>query len=43
MDGDELMENQTVWYYEMQTDLAKYFAGKGRDVDVNLSWPLQLP
>lgn len=42
MDGDELMESQTVWYYEMQSDLAKYFAGKGRDVEVNLSWPLQL-
>ena len=42
MDGDTLMENQTVWYYEMQSDLAKYFKGQGKDVNVNLAWPLQV-
>ena len=36
------MENQAVWYYEMQSDLAKYFKGQGKDVNVNLVWPLQV-
>ena len=41
MSADELMLNQSTWYYEQQSSLAEYFRSKGRDANVNTSWPLQ--
>lgn len=41
MDAGELMENQTVWYYDMQTSFRRYLEGQGKDVsDVNTTWPM---
>ena len=40
--GEELMEQQAVWYYEQQERLRKYFEGQGRDVsDISTSWPMR--
>lgn len=41
MDADELMLSQSTWYYESQSGLAEYFRSKGRDANVNTSWPVQ--
>lgn len=38
---NELMEFQAVSYYKSQKSLAAYFAGQGRDANVNTSWPVQ--
>ena len=42
MDLNELMEKQTVWYYERQMSFRKYLEGKGQDTsDVSTSWPMR--
>ncbi len=41
MTADELMLAQSTWHYEAQTSLAEYFRSRGRDTNVNTSWPLQ--
>lgn len=42
MSTDELMEFQAVSYYQQQSGLKKYLAGRGKDTtDVNTSWPVQ--
>lgn len=41
MDSDELMLNQSTWYYNAQSDLQEWFDKKGREATVNTSWPIQ--
>ncbi|GAB3939997.1 3'-5' exonuclease [Corynebacterium tapiri] len=41
LDTDELMEQQAVGYYDMQTRLHKYLSSRGKDAStVNFSWPM---
>lgn len=41
-DMNVLMEEQAVWYYDLQSDLKRYFESQGRSAtDVNLQWPIQ--
>ncbi|MCS4489799.1 exonuclease domain-containing protein [Corynebacterium sp. ES2794-CONJ1] len=40
---EELMEFQAVGYHEIQSSLARYLQGEGKDADeVNTSWPVQV-
>ncbi len=42
MTGPELMEFQAVAYFEMQTSLANYLRGRGKDPDdVETTWPMR--
>ncbi len=42
MSTDELMELQTIGYYDSQESLRKYFESRGKDAStVNTSWPMQ--
>src|SRR5699024_7334107 len=44
MSGEELMEQQAIWYYERRQQLYEYFKTQGKEVsDFNFSWPMQLP
>ncbi|WJZ02397.1 3'-5' exonuclease [Corynebacterium freiburgense] len=38
---DELMERQSVWYYERQASFQRYLQGQGKDPStVNTAWPM---
>ncbi|AKE41000.1 DNA polymerase III subunit epsilon [Corynebacterium kutscheri] len=42
LDMTALMEKQAVFYYEMQSSLKSYLAGRGEDTSsINMAWPMQ--
>lgn len=39
--AEELMVEQATWYYEQQSELQEWFKKKGKEAEVQTSWPIQ--